>query len=206
MSPEAGRETPLPSKAMLRDAVAFIYGEKSEVVLLSRRGIIPGSLLGAGDRAIAVRVAPDREFSLTRRRDGGVATIPDVQEVAVAAPCRDQSESVEVFAFSPKLIIEEFKRAVTAQRALYPKVSKGPVFVPLDTPQADGTPLTEKALWREVVPIDRLPPHSPDNSLQEFRQRVHREFARLTGLSEAEVEVEFRIVPLHRKIGRRERR
>src|SRR4051795_2045545 len=78
------------------------------------------------------------------------------------------------------------------------KVSKGPVFVPLDTPQADGTPLTEKALWREVVPIDRLPPHSPDNSLQEFRQRVHREFARLTGLSEAEVEVEFRIVPLHR--------
>jgi hypothetical protein len=187
-------------RADLRDCVSRLYQANGSVVReIRRRGIVPGSLLDVSGRTIAVRTSLDRDFSITRRSDGSPATISSADEVVVITPCPHDPSLLEVYAFDPAVIVERFWQSVAAQKAQYPAIGeKGPVFIGLDGAEEDKERLSTKARWKKLVSAEPTPLRSKSakETLDQFRRRVHREFAHVVGLSENEVAVELRIVPL----------
>jgi hypothetical protein len=190
-------------KALLRSAARRVYeADGAAVRNLQKRGYVPDSLLDVAGRTVAVRTAADREFSVSRRADGEIATLTNADEAAVVAPAIDDSDNVEIYAFDPKVVIEAAKKEITARKALYPTISdKGPIFLSLDAYQSDSVPLASKARWKKVlalreIPRSRLRPEASatGSSVLAFRERVHREWAELLGMPEDEVAVDLHIL------------
>jgi hypothetical protein len=188
-------------KQDLREIVRGIYEENgARVDPQPGRGIIPGSRLkvtiGGDTRIVAIRTSLDREFSLNRHSDGSLATIPKVDEVAVAVPSRTGPGLVEVFGFDRDVVITAFDHAIAEQKQKYPNVSpKAPVFISLD----DSTAVADfksKARWTKVVALEGLKHATTKGrgeNFSEFRERVRHEFAELYGIAVEDVIVEFRI-------------
>jgi hypothetical protein len=169
------------------------------------RGFVPGSRLrisepGKGSRLATIRVSLDREVGLTRHPDGSWVTVPNVDEVIFVVPTADGSDSAEVLSFLPSVVIDAFDHALDSQN---PGLSyKAPVFVALDDATGGGaatagSALKSKAQWSKVIPLDSVRSKtSQRESIREFRERVHREFAKLQGLDVSDVAVEFTIKPM----------
>jgi len=199
-------------KEQLRKAARHVYGaEGAWVRNLQKRGYLPDSLLEVAGRTVAVRTAPDREFSISRRADGEFATLGKVDEVAVVAPAIDHAETVEVYAFDPALVLEAAKKEAAARKALYPALSdKGPVFLSLEADQPGTLPLANKARWKKVIHLGDIrrdaqteEASTTASSVRRFRKRVHREWAELLGLAQDEVAVDLHILGPRGKAGRR---
>jgi hypothetical protein len=203
-------------KSLLREAARQVLEEAGKIVKEEPgRGFIPGSRVtisepGKDSLLATIRVSLDREVGLTRHPDGSWVTVPNVDEVIFVVPTADGSDLAEVLSFLPSVVIEAFDHALARLKLQNPALShKAPVFVALDdatggSPSSPGRPLKERAEWSEKISLDsvRRSKTSQRESLREFRERVHREFARLQGLDVSEVGVEFTIKPMVRMPGK----
>jgi len=193
-------------KSVLRECARLaVEGRGFKVELISGPGIVPGARLraikGSEEREIAVRSSLDREVGLTRRPNGGWATIPRMDEVVVAVPVDGQPDSAEVLSFAPDVVIKAFDAALAARLKDKPGFPiKAPLFVALDDRKHGRPPIAEaglksKAQWQTVVPLAAVPRQrlSPAISPVGFIERVKQEFADLHGVDVSKVTVEFRI-------------
>jgi hypothetical protein len=189
-------------KSLLRECARRALEERGFTVeLVSGAGIVPGARLrtfkGAEERLIAVRTSLDREVGLTRHSDGRWAIIPRVDEVIVAVPSSDGSDSVEVLSFSPGTIIHVFDAVLEDRKKQNPDfLEKSPIFVALDIGRDAADPgLKAKAQWQAVIPLAEVPRRRPTEAVSTtaFIERVRQEFADLHGLDVDKVTVEFRI-------------
>jgi hypothetical protein len=194
---------PIP-KQKLREAAQMVLTNRGYGPLpVSGRGIVPGTRWRAtkgpaAGQQIAVRTPVNREVGFVRRDDkAGWRTISNskIPETLVAVPSLSDPESlIEVLCFDSKTMAAKFDAAVEKahDRTLY---RNAPVFVALDDiPQSDSGALTGglsgKAKWREEISVDLV----SAKPLDEFFERVKREFAERNGVNVSNVIVEFRIV------------
>jgi hypothetical protein len=207
---ERDQKMPEPSlrnvkKSLLRDiGRAALEGPGIGVEEVPGRGIMPGAKVqisepGKKPRVATIRVSLDREVALTRHPDGKWVTVPNVDEVIFVVPAADGSDSAEVLSFRPSIVIDAFNHALDRLKRQNPALSyKAPVFVALDDATDDdfataSSALKEKAQWTKVISIDSVRRSRQRESVREFRERVHREFAKLQGLDISDVAVEFTI-------------
>lgn len=162
-----------------------------------------GAALGgsSGVRTIAVRSLLRRAIGLMRDVDGRWKTIPNVDEVVAVTPAVDDSRSVEVLGFDPKVLITIFDAALAFQLKRYPRLSKkAPIFVSLDKGRRGGATksisnLKAQAKWSLVLSLDSTTASENfrSDAINGFIERVKREFAELNGVDVSKVRVDFHI-------------
>jgi hypothetical protein len=191
-------------KTRLRECAREVLEDRGfRVVLKGGPGIMPGGRLRAfkdGEkREVAVRTSLDREVGLTRHPDGSWMTLPNVDEVLVAAPALDDPESAEVLSFDPEVLIRLFDQELAGREKHDPALSyKAPIFLALDPPARTGSGrmgsgLKERAQWHTTIPLASVARRRQERG-ESFVERVKREFAELNGVDVSKVVVEFRII------------
>lgn len=196
-------------KSGLRQLAVYAYiDDDATVKAIKGPGLVPHARVevttSEGTKTVAIRSSLDRELAVTRHADGSIGIIPKVDEVAVVCPSLQGGDLVEVLRFDKSVILAAAEEAIARQKQCYPDASpKAPVFIPLDgTPDSPSSRLAEKAHWRKSFPATlpaREKRSSDDESMREFRDRVHREFADLQDLPIEEVAVDFRILTPRRR-------
>lgn len=142
-----------------------------------------------------------RAIGLMRDVDGRWKTIPNVDEVVAVTPAVDDSRSVEVLGFDPKVLITTFDAALAFQLKRYPRLSKkAPIFVSLDKGRRGGATksisnLKAQAKWSLVLSPDSttVSENFRSDAINGFIERVKREFAELNGVDVSKVRVDFHI-------------
>ncbi len=175
------------------------------VELIPGAGVVPGVRLkatkGLETLTIAVRSSLRRAIGLMRDVDGRWKTIPNVDEVVAVTPAVDDSRSVEVLGFDPKVLITIFDAALAFQLKRYPRLSKkAPIFVSLDKGRRGGATksisnLKAQAKWSLILSLDSttVSENFRSDAINGFIERVKREFAELNGVDVSKVRVDFHI-------------
>ena len=199
-------------KEQLRQSAKSALAKRgySNIELAPGPGIVPGTRLRAemdGETwNIAVRTSSDREVALLRTPGGSWRTISKVNLVLVAVPAIDVL-AVDVLAFDPELLRQVFDDTVKAvEKKQKIKTDKSrfkiPVFVPLDDVRNSRTKqvrpgIGKEALWKEQLPLGRLPTQSPED--EEYRARfyedIKRQIADFVGVDISKLVLEIRINP-----------
>lgn len=187
-------------KEQLRLACRIALERRHGLATLTKsQGVIPGARLGYVEHGLqkeaAVRTSSDGEVGLLRNAEGAWRTLDKVDLVLVGAPDPDQKR-VKIFAFDPKVLADEFDRAVEfledgnedARRF------KTPIFLPLIGPRkglAQRKGLSALRLWEDEVKKVDLPttPH-PANTSQAL-DMLRAGLARGLGVHPNRIELEF---------------
>ena len=169
------------------------------------RGVALGARLTiekSGDPQIevAVRTSARREISLLRSATGAWRTVNKVKLVVVSVPSRDDPDKIEVMAFEAEYLIAQFDAFIALKEGKNPSESllKAPVFLGLDTSISDETQrhpcLSDQALWKITLAADQSFGEEKPSKLSMLIGELKKEFAAITGVDEASISVELRIV------------
>jgi hypothetical protein len=189
------------ARELLRLAAKYALRKRGYEVTEAPRvpGVAPAARLIAakGEKTftVAVRTSQTREIGLVALEDGGWKTASAVQIILVAVPTKSTSR-VEVLCFKSSILTAEFDAHVE-KHSPAPE-SDVPVFIPLDpvfSKRSGSTKpgLAKLASWREEFQVDELRKVSKTKQIDEFIERVTRDFADLIGVDTKRVVIDFRI-------------
>ncbi|MGH6663509.1 MAG: hypothetical protein ACREB2_01215, partial [Pseudolabrys sp.] len=132
----------------------------------------------------------NRTVAGVRDLAGRWAPMASVELIVVVAYTPQNPAEAEVFCFDSRFIVERLEESY--QRLARPDKPAKPVtvvFVKLNAKLADGKKLAERALWREVVPVE-LPQQT---TLSERLMLMKQEIAAKYGVEPAAVTLEIKI-------------
>lgn len=165
------------------------------------QGVLPGSRLTVENKVgrqfdYVVKASNERSLSLTRLPNKKWRAAGTAHCVLAFVPSLDKDYAIEVYAFSPKMLIKKFDEAwdalEKAGRALGPQM---PIFVPLDKASRknlghDVSNLKEIALWSDAFKRSQL---KAMGAVDDFFERIRQELADRVGADVSKVDFEFRI-------------
>jgi hypothetical protein len=172
------------------------------VQVKSKLGVASGAQLvgtkGSETRSFAVRACLNRRVQGVRHMDGTWKTLPDVDEVVVVAPSRDNPAVIEVLGFDPEVVVQALDSALADQRDRgLPPPHDEPVFVSLDQRNPRGRDsaipgLKREAKWLRALPISLAEDPNPEKKTG-IRERLRREVAAWADVDVGDVAIDIRI-------------
>jgi len=187
------------SRQRFREIAQFALKRRGyDVTVVAAPRVAPGARLtatkGAATLEIAVRTSQRREVGMIPNSDGRWKGVSGFDWCLVVVPSKS-STMVEVICFNFTKLAEAFDEHVRKHKLQ--TEAEVPLFVKLDailfgksTSPKSGPKLVA---WRDEFPADEMGKRSKVKQVDEFINRVTREFADLVGVDAERVAVDFRI-------------